>query len=371
MPNILFVTPSLEVSGRSVQLSLLCRLLTRTPYRPHILCLGEEGALASGTRDAGIPVEASGAGEASSLKKCYLVRRTCKKSDIDLVHTFLSGHEIGAIRGARSAGVPTVIISRREIPEESSHILGARKAANRKADFIIANSQAARDFCCEQEHWPEAMIEVIPNGFPTDRIPGKPVLFSNQPKRYLQSFQLQPGEKVLVCISSFHEVKNHLVLLEAFRKLLFEKLLIRLVLIGEGPLKAEVEKYAGDRSLGRAVVFMGNRMDRLGILSECDGLVLPSRLESFSNAILEAQALGIPVAASNRGGIPELVQHGETGLLFDPDNIDEMVAAIRNVLYNTQSVQQCLIRAQECVRKEFNSDRMLERYVQVYNSLLK
>ncbi|KXK37873.1 MAG: putative glycosyltransferase EpsF [Candidatus Hinthialibacteria bacterium OLB16] len=253
MPNVLFVIPSLDVSGRGIQLSLLSRLLAKTVFKPHILCLGEEGQFAAQTRDAGVIVEAAGCDEASSLKSCYQVRKFCRKHEIDLVQTYLSGRELGSVRGARSAGITRIITSRREIPEEHSPVLRARKAANRKTDFIIANSQAAKDFCCSQEQWPSELVDVIPNGFPADRIPGNPALFSKKTRRYLQSFNLQPDEKVLVCIASFHEVKNHLVLLEAFRKLLFEKPLIRLILLGEGPLLAEVERYAGERSLGRAV----------------------------------------------------------------------------------------------------------------------
>lgn len=371
MPNVLFVIPSLDVSGRGIQLSLLSRLLAKTVFKPHILCLGEEGQFAAQTRDAGVIVEAAGNNETSSFKSCYQVRKFCRKHEIDLVQTYLSGRELGSVRGARSAGITRIITSRREIPEEHSPVLRARKAANRKTDFIIANSQAAKDFCCSQEQWPSELVDVIPNGFPADRIPGSPALFSKKTRRYLQSFNLQPDEKVLVCIASFHEVKNHLVLLEAFRKLLFEKPLIRLILLGEGPLLAEVERYAGERSLGRAVACMGNRMDRLGILSECDALVLPSRRESFPNSILEAQALGIPVAASRCGGIPEIVTSGETGWLFDPDNTDEMAEAIRNVLYNTEAVHPCVIRAQEQVRRKFTAEKMVESHVHAFNSLLK
>jgi L-malate glycosyltransferase len=369
--SVLFVIPSLDISGPAMQLCLLARRLADSPWKPHILCLQKEGELAASTRDAGVPVDILNVEDPLAWGTCLKVRRYCKKNDVDLIHTFLRGMDSAVVRGARSAGVQKIILSRREIEEEidpKEH--RQRIAAVSQSDLILCNSQAAREFACQIEEVPQEQIRVIPNGFPEEAVPARPALLTRpKVKKYLQSCQIQDGEKVLACIADFIPVKNHFRLLDAVRILLFERLLIRVIFFGDGPLFGEVEKYAGDKNLFRATVFMGRRMERLKMLAECDALVMPSLRESFPNSILEAQALGIPVAASCRGGIPEIIQHGENGWLFNPNDPEEMSETIRTVLFDREKALQGALIGQERVRSQFTASRMVESHIQVYNQL--
>ena len=106
------------------------------------------------------------------------------------------------------------------------------------------------------------------------------------------------------------------------------------------------------------------------MLAECDALVLPSLRESFPNALLEAQALGVPVTAARVGGIPEMVLDGETGRLFDPRKPEDMAEAIRESLFQRDIVLERARRGQQRVRDEFTATRMVERHLKVYGDLL-
>ncbi len=369
--SVLFVIPSLDINGPAMQLSLLARKLTGTKWKPQILCLQNEGELAVSTREAGVPVDTLGVEDPLAFGTCLKVRRYCKNHDVDLVHTFLRGMDSAVVRGARSAGVQRIILSRREIeedidPKEHRH----RIEAVTRSDLVLCNSQAAREFACQVEEVPREQIRVIHNGFPEEAVPERPALITRpRIKKYLQSCQIQEGEKVLACMADFLPVKNHFRLLDAVRILLFERLLIRVLFFGDGPLLGEVEKYAGDKNLFRAVVFMGKRKERLRMIAECDGLVLSSFRESFPNSVLEAQALGVPVAASRVGGIPEIIRDGENGWLFDPNNPEEMAEIIRTILYDREKAIERVVRGQERVRTDFTASRMVESHVQLYNQL--
>lgn len=369
--NVAFILPNLEVGGTEVQVALLAQQLRNSDFVPHILCLKQEGALAESVRSAGVPVLALELDESLSFKACYGVRRFCLEHQIELVQTFLFGMEYGAVRGAQFAGVPAIVTSRREIPDwrEARHIR-VQRMANKRTDFVVCNSKAVRDFICEQEKWPVIQTRVIYNGFPDELIPVRPVIVQRSLKKeYLRPYQIQDDELVLGCIANFSPVKNHYRLLDALRQVLLEGTKVRLVLIGDGPIRAAVESYAEQQSLRMATVFLGSRMDRLKFLSECDALILPSLNEGCPNAVLEAMALGVPVIASQTGGIPEMITHGESGWLFDPTSVSSIARAIWTAMNHREDAMRCASRAQDVIRERFTASRMVSEYQELYREI--
>jgi glycosyltransferase involved in cell wall biosynthesis len=371
--KILYVISSLDVGGTEMQLVLLARQIATTTFVPHVLCTRREGELAESLRKAGVEVECLETEKPISLKTCQRIKWYCRDWEIDLVHTFLFGMDLGAVRGARSAGVRAVVTSRRQIPDwKKGRHLRVQRMANKKTDLVVCNSNAVRDYICKQESLPESKTRVVYNGFPEGSIPPEPLLGARPLKREaLRSFMIQEDELTLCCIANFSPVKNHKVLLDAFRKVLLKGIKIRLFLIGDGPLRSRAERYAEERNLGMATEFLGQRLDRLKILAECDALVLPSLNEGFPNAVLEAQALGVPVVASNVGGIPELVEHGETGWLFDPNEANSIAGAIWTVLLQREDALRVATAAQARVRSKFTATNMVANYHGLYEELLR
>ena len=150
--NVLFIIPNLNIGGTEIQLGLLARGLAKGEFRPHILCLNEEGELAESLKKYDIPLEALGIQKPISYGACRKIKKYCIEWDIDLVHTFLFGMDLAAVRGARSAGVLGVITSRRQIPDwKTWKHLKAQQMANDRTDLVICNSKAVQDFCCKQE----------------------------------------------------------------------------------------------------------------------------------------------------------------------------------------------------------------------------
>lgn len=372
--NILFVIPSLEVMGAAMQLGLLARSLLKTEYRPHILCTGQPGDLAESIGKSGVPIEALNMPNPFSLGVCRGVKRTCLNWEIDIVHSFLSGGDAAIVRGARSSGAIGIVTSRRRMaaPPGGWFERKMQTLANDRVDRVFCNSNAVREVCRREEGIPESKLITVANGFPEGSIPSHPLLKTPPMERILlRSRMVEPKESLLACVADFTPEKNHFKLFDGFRNVLLDGSKARLILIGEGPMRQEVQSYLESRSLREGVILLGRRLDRLKILPECQALIHPGLGESFPNAILEAQALGIPVIASNEGGIPELVEHGVTGWLFPPEDELDMAAAMRKVLFDHEAAWGCALRAQELVRKKFTDRILVQACIGVYREILK
>ncbi|WP_170130862.1 glycosyltransferase family 4 protein [Deinococcus yavapaiensis] len=130
-------------------------------------------------------------------------------------------------------------------------------------------------------------------------------------------FGFDERDFVILYTASFEELKNHRVLLEAFEALLPLVPNARLVLVGRGELLEAMRSRAQEMSGGERVHFLGARPDARRLLGLADVYVHPSYIEAFGLVVVEAMLARVPVIVANTAALPELVRHGETGLLFD------------------------------------------------------
>ena len=137
---------------------------------------------------------------------------------------------------------------------------------------------------------------------------------------------IAPDAPVVGTVGRLAEVKQQGVLIRAFAQVLPAFPAARLLLVGDGPLRAELEGLAGSLGLGGAVLFAGYQSNPERYLAAMDVFVLPSRAEAMPLVIPEAWAAGRPVVASRVGGIPELIADGKTGLLVAPGDVDGLAA---------------------------------------------
>jgi sugar transferase (PEP-CTERM/EpsH1 system associated) len=171
-------------------------------------------------------------------------------------------------------------------------------------------------------------------------------------------------------IGRLDPVKNQEALLEAFARLRQRHAGLRLVIVGDGPLRGHLQSRA--RSLGVAgdVTFTGSRTDTPELLRSFDVFVLPSVNEGISNTILEAMACGVPVVASGVGGNPELVVDGACGSLYDPADPQALQQAILPYLGDPALRERQGRAARERVVQNFSLHSMVGRYLALYDELL-
>ena len=182
------------------------------------------------------------------------------------------------------------------------------------------------------------------------------------------------GQIVIGTVGRMEHVKHQMTLAQAFVSLLRQRpelhQRVRLAMIGDGRLRASVQAYLEEQDVAQLAWLPGQRDDTAELLRALDIFVLPSLAEGISNTILEAMASGRPVIATDVGGNRELVEQDATGFLVAPEDPSAMAAALARYVddenLRRRHGQNARIRAEN----RFSLDRMIEQYVQVYDSLL-
>lgn len=185
---------------------------------------------------------------------------------------------------------------------------------------------------------------------------------------------LPPGGLVVGTVGRLAEVKDQVTLIRGFAAVLRERPewggKLRLVIVGDGPLRQRLECCVREEGLERLVWLAGDRDDVADLLRMMDLFVLPSLGEGISNTILEAMACGLPVVATSVGGNPELVDHGGSGMLVPPANAQALAAAIAAYAGDEALMRRHGGAGRSKVTERFGWDRCVAQYLGVYDELL-
>lgn len=192
--------------------------------------------------------------------------------------------------------------------------------------------------------------------------------FQKRDKDHFKKAIAPNGEKILTHISNFRKVKRAEDAVFIFEKVI-KKIPCKLLMIGDGPERANIEKTCRDHGICDEIRFLGKQGAIEELLSISDLFLLPSSNESFGLAALEAMALEVPIISTNVGGIPEVNIDGVTGYLSDVGNVNEMAANAISILSNAQVHEQfkknALNKAQE-----FNIKKVVPQYINLYQKVL-
>ncbi len=187
--------------------------------------------------------------------------------------------------------------------------------------------------------------------------------------KVLRSEFAEPGEKLLMHISNFRPVKRVGDVIDIFKRV-NDSIPSRLLLVGEGPDLSKIHHKVNELGLSDRVVFLGKQDEVAQMLSLADLMLLPSEKESFGLVALEAMACGVPTVASNAGGIPELITHGETGFLAPIGQTDEMADYAIRLLSDPMMYRRF---SEACVNRSkhvFCNEKIVEEYEKIYYRVL-
>jgi L-malate glycosyltransferase len=176
-------------------------------------------------------------------------------------------------------------------------------------------------------------------------------------------------DALAVHVSNFRPVKRVDVALDVFR-LIRQSVRARFALIGDGPVRADIERRVAEHELGRDVVFVGEQQDLVPWLSIADLFLLPSAQESFGLAALEAMACEVPVVASNVGGLPEIINNGITGYVCPPGAVQMMAERGIALLTDRDLRSAITTTAAEMVRTRYCTDLVVPLYEDQYRDVL-
>lgn len=204
-------------------------------------------------------------------------------------------------------------------------------------------------------------IRMIPNFIDFER-------FNKKPRQHFKDVIAPNNEKIIVHTSNFRKVKRVEDVVRIF-DIIQRNIPSKLLLIGDGPERSNIEKVCRDLKVCDKVTFLGKQEAIEEILSICDLFVLPSESESFGLSALEAMACEVPVISTNTGGLPEVNIHGHTGYLSDIGNYLEMANYALELLSNEETLKQFRKNALEHA-KSFDLNTIINQYVSVYEEMV-
>jgi N-acetyl-alpha-D-glucosaminyl L-malate synthase BshA len=194
--------------------------------------------------------------------------------------------------------------------------------------------------------------------------------YQRLPDSSLRQSLAPENEPLLVHVSNFRPVKRPVDCVEILARVLQKGIKTRLVMVGDGSERTNVEHRARCLGIFEQCSFVGKQPRIADYLSVSDVLLLPSEQESFGLAALEAMACEVPVIASRVGGIPEVVTDGETGFLSDVGDIEKMAADAANLLANENLRTEMGKRARESAISRYRTDLVIPQYINFYNQVL-
>jgi L-malate glycosyltransferase len=206
-------------------------------------------------------------------------------------------------------------------------------------------------------------IEVIPNFVNCD-------LYTRKLDPQLRAEWAPNAEPILMHLSNFRPVKRILDAIEIFA-LVREKMPARLVMIGDGPDREPAEALARTRGVEKDVLFLGKQNGIKEKLGQADLFLLPSQLESFGLAALEAMACEVPVIATNAGGVPEVVEHGVDGYLVEPGDVSMAAKYAIELLSRADRGREMGVRARADAKRRFCANDVIPMYERYYERVLE
>lgn len=233
--------------------------------------------------------------------------------------------------------------------------------ALQQSDGVTAVSRFLKKATIETFDFDE--VEVIPNFI-------CPNHYRKTPDSPLRKELAPNGEKLLVHVSNFRSVKRPADCVDILAKAREAGENVRLVMVGDGPERSAVFYRAEQSGVSEHTVFVGKQANIPDYLGVSDIFLLPSELESFGLAALEAQACEMPVIATRIGGIPEVVNDGESGFLSDVGDIEKMAADTIKLLRDDEMRIGFGQRGRELAVERYSTSKIIPEYISFYEKVL-
>jgi L-malate glycosyltransferase len=358
--SLFLMVNSFETGGSERQFSVLTRNLSPQQFQLHLGCIQCRGPFAC---DFGPVPEFRLGGSLfgwDSLRARLRLSRHLRHNNVKIAHAFDFYTNLTLIPAARLARVPVVIGSHRQIGDLlKPSQFRIQAAAFRWCDAVVCNSRAAAERLAASGLSREKLV-VIGNALPPEVfVPAVPAL-------------PRPAGVVRVGMVARMNAryKNHSGFLRIAARIRAAMPEVEFLLVGDGPIRQELEHEAQDLGLADSVLFLGDCRNIAAVHASMDVAVLTSGSESLSNVILEAMAAGLPVVAYRSGGNPELINE-QRGALVVSGNEGEFADAVLRLLSQPALREQLGRNARQFVEQNFDLEQVRNRYQELYETLLQ
>jgi glycosyltransferase involved in cell wall biosynthesis len=376
--RVAYLPTVLQAGGAEKQMLALAERLPKDRFEVEFIALSGAGEYDDRARAAGIPIRGLGTippPRVSTPER--LVRRAVKtmryvaiarRARYDIVDAWLYPADILAALLRPVTRTPIVVAGRRNLAE-----LGGRTSAiDRRVgtlaesgiDAIVANSAAVAADVMARERVGQSKLRVIRNGVElTDPLPEA----ARAAKR--RSLGIPDDAMLVGCLANYRPVKRLDVLVDAFASVAATNPGARLLLVGEGEARRQLEDQIRSLGLGSVVTLHGTELQPRDLIGCFDLVVQSSASEGLPNALLEAAAAGRPIVATAAGGTGEIVIDGKTGLLVPTNDKAALATAINRAVQDPELRSGLGRAAREHVATTFGMDRFVAEFVALYEEL--
>jgi glycosyltransferase involved in cell wall biosynthesis len=373
--RILFLTNRLSPAGAETFLLHRVTRLDRSRWHPVVAALRPGGELEPSFRAAGVEVMTFGSERRLDPPGLLRLAAYLRRARIDILEAHVWYACLVARLVGRLAGVPIVITNEQDVRAGANTVrrdllwLGDATTWMSSACVHITHA-SQRSFVAGTPSWLEGSARrvVIPNGIDVARVRAAAAASDGAAVR--RELGLPADALVIGNVARLQPAKGHGYLLGAFARVLADRPVSRLVIVGWGEDEAALRRRAADLGIAGRVLFLGKRQDVHRLLAAFDLFAFSSIHEGQGIAILEAMAAGVPVVATAADGIPEMVRDGDTGLLVPPRDDPALAAAILRLAGDPALRARLTAAAARMVDSEYSVEAAAARYDQLYDQLL-
>jgi glycosyltransferase involved in cell wall biosynthesis len=364
--NVVLAIQSLEVGGTERQVVELAIGLKKRNHQVCICCLNRFGSLAEEAIKYGVSVVCLNKRFRYDLRVILRLAAYLRETNADILQTFLFGADLWGRFAGRLARVKVILTS-----DRAGGLVGdlierwTLKLFWKLSDGVVSNTCAGARAVSTMSGLGKDRVHVVFNGIRTERFS---VHVDRNQLRRMHNYQ--PGQFVVGIVGGLKRIKNH----EMFLRVAYELSTVRsrctFLVIGVGPEQSRLQSLAKQFGITENTRFLGPYNNVAEILPACDVGVLCSRWEGFPNSIMEYMACGLPVVATDVGGVSELVQSGVTGFLVQPDAVAQMAQKILWLQRNREESIRMGIRAKSWLEENCGVGILAQKTEAIYKSTL-
>lgn len=359
--RVLYVTSTARVGGAERRALNLARYSDPERFEASLLTLEDQGELIDEAREAGVPVTGWSVRHLFQPRLLARMRRHLIRERIDIVQPFGLRAEL-LVRGPASRSSTRVVSSICSVdPWRRWYHTALDRATVDGVTAWISNSEAGKRAALERQRLPEKRIFVVPTGIP-DRPPGGDAARTEAKQR----LGVRAGEgPVLGVVANVREAKGYGDLIEAVAKLREKWPGLVCLCAGRDDSRGKIPAEIRRRGLESRIRLLGFVEDPSLVYDAADLAVLPSHWEGLPSALVEAMRAGVAIVATEVGGIPELIESGQEGLLVPAGRPEALAGAIDELLRDPERRRACGEAARRRYEAMYRVEAMVSRTLEI------
>jgi glycosyltransferase involved in cell wall biosynthesis len=353
--KIAHIVDSMEIGGAETLVSQMCSLQREQGHEPRVYAIAALGPLGERMRADGFAVQANMGQHLPDAARSFF--RIFKESRPDVVHLHNPTPTVYASIAARMAGVPAIVSTRHSLVGPPRRLIVELKYAFAATccDWVVGICDAtANNIKSIHSVAPRKIVRIYNGAVPVERVAKE-----KWPRK--EGF-------TLVYVGRLEPVKNHALLLSAFRAALRPMPGLRLWMVGDGSERNALESLATELSINAQITFWGRQLDVAPFFSAADAFIMSSKSEGLPMSLLQAFSLGLPAIVTDVGGMAEVVRLAQAGFTVPVSDPAGMAAAILQLAADDAEWQRFSTNARDAFRSRFTLQTMVDAYMNLYRN---